>query len=146
MQRLLLEPLPPPSPAAEMVASYLSASDAAHVGGDLYDAVAVDGGVRLVVADVQGKGLPAVRVASVVLGAFRESAPYLDGLPQIGERIERALARRTDGERFVTGVLAEVRDDGSVEILNYGHPPPPYGAAAEAWRRPSRAPRALRWA
>lgn len=54
MQRLLPEPLPPPTPAADVVASYLSASDAAHVGGDLYDAVAVDGGVRLVVADVHG--------------------------------------------------------------------------------------------
>lgn len=124
MQQLLREPLPATTGAYELAASYVSAADAARVGGDVYDAVAVPHGVRLMVADVQGKGLPAVRVASVVLSAFRESAPYLESLPGIGERIGQALERRTDGERFVTCVIAEACGDGAVEVLNYGHPPP----------------------
>lgn len=124
MQQVLLEPLPAVAGATELAGSYLSASDTAPVGGDIYDAVVLARGVRLMVGDVQGKGLPAVRVASVALSAFRESAPYVESLARIGERIGKALERRTDGERFVTCVLAEVGDDGTVEVLNCGHPPP----------------------
>jgi serine phosphatase RsbU (regulator of sigma subunit) len=38
---------------------------AARIGGDLYDVAAMAGTVRLIVADVRGKGLPAVQTAAV---------------------------------------------------------------------------------
>ncbi|MGC5412740.1 SpoIIE family protein phosphatase, partial [Streptomyces sp. DT225] len=81
-------------------------------------------GVRLVVGDVQGKGLETVRCASVVLTAFREAAPGAGQLADVGRRIEAALERRTDGQRFVTSVLAQIGQDGGLLVLNHGHPPP----------------------
>ncbi|MEV6105271.1 PP2C family protein-serine/threonine phosphatase [Streptomyces sp. NPDC051940] len=124
MQRVLLSPPPERAGPLAMAASYDSAARAARVGGDLYEAVVLPDRVRFVVADVQGKGLDAVRVASVVLSAFRESAPYADRLEETADRIERALGRRTDGGRFVTAVLAEVTADGGLTLLNHGHPGP----------------------
>ncbi|MGW4055326.1 PP2C family protein-serine/threonine phosphatase [Streptomyces sp. NPDC004779] len=105
-------------------ASYVSASRATRVGGDLYDAVAFPDGVRLIIADVQGKGLVTVRCAAVVLAAFREAGPELDDLADVGQRIESALERRTDGQRFVTGILAQISSSGQLLLFNHGHPPP----------------------
>lgn len=45
------------------------------------------GTARLVVADVQGKGLAAVQTAAVVLAAFRESAYDAPDLADIAGRI-----------------------------------------------------------
>jgi serine phosphatase RsbU (regulator of sigma subunit) len=124
VEAMLLPPLPPAPAPVELAASYVSASSAARVGGDLYGAVRVGDSVRVVVADVQGKGLDAVRSAAVVLSAFRESAPYVDSLTTVGTRIELALQRLTGSERFATAVLAEIGADGSVAVLNRGHPGP----------------------
>ncbi|MYR51596.1 SpoIIE family protein phosphatase [Streptomyces sp. SID4928] len=125
VQRVLLGAVPARTSNGALAVSYVSAIESAHIGGDLYEAMPLPaGGLRIIVADVQGKGLPAVRTTSVVLAAFRESAPYVGALDEVGRRIERSLNWRTDGDRFVTAVLAEIADDGSVDILNYGHPAP----------------------
>lgn len=125
MQQVLLGPVPSRTSNGRLAVSYVSAAESARIGGDLYEAMPLsEGGARIIVADVQGKGLPAVRTTSVVLAAFRESAPYVDRPAEVGRRIERSLNWHTDGERFVTAVLAEITDDGSVDILNYGHPAP----------------------
>lgn len=73
--------------------------------------------------DAQGKGLDAVETAAVVLGAFREAAPEEPDLRGVGHRLERAVNRQHDGEKFVTAILAEVRAH-EVTFLNYGHPAP----------------------
>jgi serine phosphatase RsbU (regulator of sigma subunit) len=74
---------------------------------------------------VQGKGLAAVRTAAVVLGAFREAAFDEADLAAIAARIEVSLKYQTAAEEFVTVVIGQaVVDEGSVTILNCGHPPP----------------------
>jgi serine phosphatase RsbU (regulator of sigma subunit) len=124
-QRVLLRPVPPQVGGCRLAVQYISAASGARIGGDLYEVLAVDGVMRLIVGDVQGKGLPAVQTAATVLGAFRETAYDAPGLIMIADRIETSLARRADGEQFVTAVLAEVSEDGSkIELLNCGHPPP----------------------
>jgi sigma-B regulation protein RsbU (phosphoserine phosphatase) len=50
---------------------YHSAAEQAAVGGDLYEVLDSPWGVRLLVGDVRGKGLDAVRLANRVLGCFR---------------------------------------------------------------------------
>jgi serine phosphatase RsbU (regulator of sigma subunit) len=65
-----------------------------------------------------------VETAAVVVGAFREAAPEERALERVGERLERALNRRLEGEEFVTAVLAQVDTAHTVALLNYGHPPP----------------------
>ena len=73
-QQILLRPVPRRIPPADIAVRYVSAAASARIGGDLYEAIAAGSGIRLIVGDVLGKGLPAARTASVVLGAFREAA------------------------------------------------------------------------
>jgi len=104
---------------------YVSATASARIGGDLYEITPAAGGVRLIVADVQGQGLAAAQTAAVVLGAFREAAYDAPGLTEVAARIELSLQRRPAEEEFVTAVLAEIPARGlAVTILNCGHPPP----------------------
>ncbi|MFD7866436.1 PP2C family protein-serine/threonine phosphatase [Streptomyces sp. NPDC059783] len=122
-RRTIVAPVPVDRGPVRIAASYESAAEAAGIGGDFYEVVPVDGGVRILVGDVQGKGLDAVGVAAAVLAAFRESAPVADRLDTVGVKLSCALLRRGD-ERFVTAVMAEVTWDGTMRILNYGHPGP----------------------
>lgn len=124
LEDVLFAPVPPMIGPVRLAGSYVSASRATRVGGDLYKAVASSRGARVVIADVQGKGLGTVRCAAVVLAAFREAAPDAVQLTEIARRVETALDRSTDGERFVTGLLAQVSDAGHLVVLNQGHPAP----------------------
>ncbi|WP_405954930.1 PP2C family protein-serine/threonine phosphatase [Streptomyces phaeochromogenes] len=122
-QRVLLKPVPRLAGQLRAAVSYMSAVAEARIGGDLYEVVAAPQGVRVIVGDVQGKGLDAVETAAVVLGAFREAALDEADLTQVGHRLARSVDRQLEGEKFVTAILAEVRDS-EVTFLNYGHPAP----------------------
>lgn len=122
-QRVLLKPVPRLAGQLRAAVSYMSAVAEARIGGDLYEVVAAPQGVRVIVGDVQGKGLDAVETAAIVLGAFREAALDEADLTQVGHRLARSVDRQLEGEKFVTAILAEVRDR-EVTFLNYGHPAP----------------------
>ena len=98
-QRVLLHQVPRDVGEFQIAVRYISAAAAARIGGDLYDVVARAGNARLIVADVQGKGLAAVQTAAVVLAAFRESVYDEPNLAAIAAHIERSLItrRRTGG-------------------------------------------------
>ncbi|MFI8520931.1 PP2C family protein-serine/threonine phosphatase [Streptomyces sp. NPDC085481] len=123
-QRVLLRPVPRTAGELTAAVSYTAAVAEARIGGDLYEVVTSPGGVRVIVGDVQGKGLDAVETAADVLGAFREAAHDEPDLSGVSTRLERAMNRTLCGERFVTAVIAEVREDRTVALLNYGHPSP----------------------
>ncbi|MGW8377841.1 SpoIIE family protein phosphatase [Streptomyces sp. ODS28] len=123
-QRVLLRPVPRSAGHLRAAVSYTSAVADARIGGDLYEVVVSPAGVRVLVGDVQGKGLEAVETAAVVLGTFREAAYDEPDLVAVGDRLERALDRHLLGEKFVTAVLAEVRERDRAVLLNYGHPAP----------------------
>jgi hypothetical protein len=124
-QQVLLRPVPGQVGSVTMAVRYLSASTGARVGGDLYEVVVTPERVRLIVGDVEGKGLPAVKSAAVVLGVFREAAHDEIDLAGIVGRIEASLAREFGDEQFVTAVLADFPADGAkMELLSCGHPAP----------------------
>lgn len=134
-QSALLRPLPPRVGPLHVAAAQLSADRGALVGGDLYEVVATEHGVRVVMGDVRGHGLPALGAASAVLGSFREAAHDEPDLDRVLRRLERALARHLRDrnrdapdapvtEEFVTVLLLEIREDGEVRGLNCGHPWP----------------------
>lgn len=123
-QRVLLRPVPRGAGPLRIASSYTSAVAEARIGGDLYEVVASPQGVRVIVGDVQGKGLEAVETAALVLGAFREAAHEEPDLMSVGARVERAVKREMRGEEFVTAILAEVSDERTMTLLNYGHPAP----------------------
>ncbi|MFF7734457.1 SpoIIE family protein phosphatase [Streptomyces sp. NPDC007984] len=123
-QRVLLRPVPLTAGPLEAAVSYTSAVAEARIGGDLYEVVSSPHGVRVIVGDVQGKGLAAVETAAVVLSAFREAAYDETDLSGLGERLERSVARELEGEKFVTAILAEIGTAHEAVFLNYGHPAP----------------------
>ena len=124
-QRVLLRPVPGQLGPVGLAVRYMSAATSARIGGDLYEVTEAGGTVRLIVGDVQGKGLAAVQTAATVLGAFREAAHDAPDLAALAARIEVSLQRQATEEEFVTAILAQFASDGSgIELLNCGHPPP----------------------
>ncbi|MFF0725289.1 PP2C family protein-serine/threonine phosphatase [Streptomyces sp. NPDC004134] len=124
VQRALL-PVPPRRVGPfEVAATYASAAHDAQVGGDLYDVVDTGSGLRAVIGDVRGKGLPAVRISGGALGVFRAVGHDERNLPLIARRMEHSVLREAGPEDFVTVLLVEVTTGGRCTLLSYGHPPP----------------------
>jgi serine phosphatase RsbU (regulator of sigma subunit) len=103
---------------------YSAAAAEARIGGDLYALLPTPYGVRLIVGDVRGKGLPAVSTAALVLGVFQEAAYDEPDLLAVVARIERSLARNLGTDDFVTAVVAGYPRAGHLEVVNCGHAPP----------------------
>lgn len=120
-QRAILPTLPERLGPVRLAACYDSAARDALVGGDLYAAErAPCGAVRLLVGDVRGKGLDAVRLASVVLGAFRERAHERDDVGELVRDLDRSVSRAAQEEDFVTAVVVEF-DGAEARVVNAGH-------------------------
>ncbi|MFF6782362.1 SpoIIE family protein phosphatase [Streptomyces sp. NPDC012510] len=130
-QTLLLRPLPARIDGLATAAVRLSADRGASVGGDLYEVIATEHGVRVVMGDVRGHGIAAIGTVAAVLGSFREAAHDETELAGVLARLDRALARHLRGralaediEDFVTVLLMEITPDGALHALNCGHPWP----------------------
>ncbi|WP_310436123.1 PP2C family protein-serine/threonine phosphatase [Streptomyces sp. 3330] len=123
-QHALLRPVPATVGPFEVAVRYSAAAAEARIGGDLYALVPTPYGVRLIVGDVRGKGLPAVGTAALVLGVFREAAYDEPELLAVVDRIERSLARNLGSDDFVTAVVAGYPRSGQLEVVNCGHAPP----------------------
>ncbi|MCM3303021.1 PP2C family protein-serine/threonine phosphatase [Streptomyces pseudogriseolus] len=123
-QHALLQPVPETVGPFQVAVRYSAAAAEARIGGDLYALVPTPYGVRMIVGDVRGKGLPAVGTAALVLGVFREAAYDEPDLLDVVGRIERSLARNLGGDDFVTAVVAGCPEPGRLEMVNCGHAPP----------------------
>ncbi|NEA62784.1 PP2C family protein-serine/threonine phosphatase [Streptomyces sp. SID12488] len=135
-RRTVLRPLPPGWGGLDHAAVYLAADAFARVGGDFYDIQPGPHGTRVLIGDVQGKGLGAVEAAAALLGTFREAGYHEPVLAGVAERLEvrmlrhiryRAAVGRDDGDRFATAVLIGFPREGEtglvVEVVNFGHEP-----------------------
>ncbi|MER6137280.1 PP2C family protein-serine/threonine phosphatase [Streptomyces sp. NPDC001815] len=143
-RRTVLRPMPSPWAGLEHAAVYLAADSEARVGGDFYDIQPGPHGTRVLLGDVQGKGLPAVAAAAALLGTFREAGFHEASLAAVAERLEVRMGRHrqyvTDlgedpegepargVERFATAVLVAFPPPGvpggHIEVVNFGHEPP----------------------
>jgi serine phosphatase RsbU (regulator of sigma subunit)/anti-sigma regulatory factor (Ser/Thr protein kinase) len=123
-QRAILAPVPPRLGSISLAGRYVSATAEALIGGDLYEVVPRQGGVRLLVGDVRGKGLAAIRIATIVLGDFRAAAADIADLSEVARQMDRRLRPYLADEDFATAVLADIGDDGSYTVVSCGHPPP----------------------
>lgn len=123
-QHALLKPVPATVGRFQAAVRYSAAAAEARIGGDLYALVPTPYGVRLIVGDVRGKGLPAVSTAALVLGVFREAAYDEPDLLDVVARIERSLARNLGPDDFVTAVVAGYPSPDRMELVNCGHAPP----------------------
>ncbi|MEU0970016.1 PP2C family protein-serine/threonine phosphatase [Streptomyces sp. NPDC005917] len=123
-QHALLQPVPETVGPFQVAVRYSAAAAEARIGGDLYALVSTPHGIRLIVGDVRGKGLPAVETAALVLGVFREAAYDEPDLLAVVGRIERSLARNLGPDDFVTAVVAGCPGSGRMEVVNCGHAAP----------------------
>ncbi|MGK5679991.1 PP2C family protein-serine/threonine phosphatase [Actinoplanes sp. URMC 104] len=122
-QQAVLRPLGPQVGSLAIAGRYISATAAADIGGDLYEALDTPYGTRIIIGDVRGKGLDAVRLASIVLGSYRHVAYERADLKTVVADLDRAVARSVGDEDFVTAALLEERG-GTLTIVNCGHPAP----------------------
>jgi hypothetical protein len=123
-QRAVLRAMPTSVGRIALAARYLSAADDALIGGDLYEVSATPFGVRIIVGDVRGKGLDGVQLAAAVVGAFRQAALAVTDLAAVAVTLDEVVHAVSGEEDFVTAVLAEFHDDGTVAFVNCGHHPP----------------------
>ncbi|MFH8367190.1 PP2C family protein-serine/threonine phosphatase [Streptomyces sp. NPDC018031] len=124
-QRALLRQLPLRSRDVTVDGFYISSQQDALVGGDIYEVLETPYGTRVLIGDVQGKGLRTLGAGAAVLTAFREAAYYLPGLVDGVAAMEQGLRRYglsgagpgPDGgsgaeqERFVTALVLAVHGD-----------------------------------
>jgi phosphoserine phosphatase RsbU/P len=124
-QSALLRELPATVTTAWLASRYVSASSEARVGGDLLEVVADTEHPRWLIGDTRGKGLPAVRLASVAMTSFRDACAEPDlPLPEVARVVDRSVARAAGEEDFVTAVFAELDPGGWLQLVTCGHPPP----------------------
>ena len=122
-QLAIMRMTPPDAEGVDAAVRYVSASTEANIGGDAYEAVLSPFGLRVLVADARGKGIPAILPSAVAVGAFREWAFVEEDLGDLICRMDSSVAREVGDADFVTALVAEFRDD----VLRYtcaGHPRP----------------------
>ncbi|MEU6417407.1 PP2C family protein-serine/threonine phosphatase [Streptomyces spiralis] len=133
-QRALLRPLPRRLGALHISSTYLAAAKEASIGGDLYAVARTGNHTRVLIGDVRGKGLNAVGEAAALMGAFQEAAHQHATLPALAGALDRSACRYSAQflgaddeiqEHFITALLLDIPDHGSVVRLTHcGHPPP----------------------
>jgi sigma-B regulation protein RsbU (phosphoserine phosphatase) len=97
-----------------------------HIGGDYYDAIALDDGrLLLAIADVSGKGVPAALLMSNVQATLRALASSEIDLAASASRINEIIYANTDLNKYATffyGILDPKRN--TLVYTNAGHNPP----------------------
>ncbi len=160
LQASLLPPSLPTLPGLERGARYAPAGEGVEVGGDFYDAFALDGGRwLLVVGDVRGKGVDAAAVTGLARHTIRSIALFEPRPSAILAHLNRVLlsaeADRSAAlhshqdppweltePRFCTVAVVVVEpgpDGADVVVCSGGHPLPLLGRAdggVEAVGRP----------
>ncbi|MEV7236039.1 PP2C family protein-serine/threonine phosphatase [Streptomyces sp. NPDC051020] len=131
MQRHILRPLPLLTDDVLVDGVYEPVQEDRLVGGDIYDVVVSPWGTRVLIGDVQGKGLPAVGAAFAVIGAFREAAHREPTLTALVDALDASVVRHNsyaaqtgDDERFVTALVINIDAHDEVQVINCGHIPP----------------------
>ncbi|MFE2018914.1 PP2C family protein-serine/threonine phosphatase [Streptomyces sp. NPDC059499] len=131
LQRQILRPLPVVTEQVRVHGIYEPIEEDRLVGGDIYEVVQTPYGTRVIIGDVQGKGLPAIGVGFAALGAFREAAIREAELTGVAGALEAAVSRHNqfsadtgDTERFVTALLLGFDGDDRALAVNCGHLPP----------------------
>ncbi|GAB2785435.1 hypothetical protein GCM10027091_18150 [Streptomyces daliensis] len=88
-------------------------------------------GTRVLIGDVQGKGLPAVGAAFAVIGTFREAAHREPTLTALAGALDASVVRHNsyaertgDDERFVTALVIGIDTRDEVQAISCGHEPP----------------------
>lgn len=111
------------------------------IGGDFFEFIELaDGSLVLAMGDIAGKGPAAALLAAMLQGMIAMEAPSDRGPAATLERINRELAGRAVGSKFVTLFYAVLGPDGRLTYSNGGHNPPAIVGASAARRLESGGP------
>ncbi|MFJ8194098.1 PP2C family protein-serine/threonine phosphatase [Streptomyces sp. NPDC096094] len=131
MQRHLLRPLPRTTKHVTTTGVHVPLGEDVPIGGDVYDVMETSHGTRVLIADVQGKGLGALGTSVAVVSAFRNAAHAESSVLGVAEALEKTVELQNrqavesgDAERFVTAAILGIGDGLDVEVVNCGHPVP----------------------
>ncbi|WP_345680644.1 SpoIIE family protein phosphatase [Yinghuangia aomiensis] len=155
LQRAVLHPIAPVLGRLRLASSYSPATVDTGIGGDFLEALQTHYGTRILIGDVRGKGLHAVRTVTDLLGCFRSQAHETPDLGELAARLDRQVARAAaahgDDELFATALLLQFgspaasrvgtgqdgfapADPGDVLGINCGHLAPLAVSADHATR------------
>lgn len=133
VQRAVLPTPPARIGPLDVAVRYQAAVREAAIGGDFYAIHSTPHGIRLLIADVRGKGVGAVKTVNGLLGSFHEAATRVPDLPGVVERLEERMRELSseetenaeEAESFATAAVIEIPADGSaLRLCNLGHCPP----------------------
>ena len=117
--------LPPLTFGTDRVVISCVLAPAYDAGGDSFDYAVDADTAKFAVFDAMGHGLNAGLLATVAIGAYRNSRRQGLDLPGSVASVDAALATAFGGEQFVTAVLAELElASGRLTWHCAGHPPP----------------------
>jgi serine phosphatase RsbU (regulator of sigma subunit)/pSer/pThr/pTyr-binding forkhead associated (FHA) protein len=121
IQQRLMTVTIPDVPYAKVNAVSYACKD---IGGDFFDLVYTDDALSLIVADVSGKGVAAAVVASILQGMLYSQLARDSSLPEMISAVNRFLCEKVGGQKYATLVVARLRPNGEMELINCGHVPP----------------------
>ncbi len=121
IQQRLMAVTIPDLPFATIQARNLACKE---VGGDFFDVIPTSEGVAVVVTDVCGKGISAALLASILQGMVYSQLSVQIPLAEIVTSANRFLCQKALGEKYATMVIAHLRANGDMELVNCGHVPP----------------------
>ncbi|MBB2913815.1 hypothetical protein FHS43_005124 [Streptosporangium becharense] len=111
--------------ATERVMVSAALEPAYLVGGDAFDYAVAGDTLHLSIFDAMGHDTAAGLTATIAMGACRNSRRQGAGLLARSEVIDAAIAEQFGGDRFATGVLADLDTrTGLLSWVNRGHHPP----------------------
>ena len=122
VQRLFL-PTGKPAIAGLEIAGMMQ--PARRVSGDYYDYIPISTHtIEIVVADVAGKGVPAALLMSATAAVMQLEANRDRNMLELVGRLDKEISSVSDGERYVTLLLAEIdARKRTVRYVNCGHNP-----------------------
>jgi sigma-B regulation protein RsbU (phosphoserine phosphatase) len=121
VQRTLLPRVIPVLPRLEVYGTVLQGT---FVGGDYIDFLKLsESGLRVVIADVSGKGVP----AALIMAEVRASTHLLTGmhlpLDELAAQLNTLVRTSTDNRVFVTYLAVDIdTTSGMLSYVNAGHP------------------------
>ncbi|WP_406288900.1 SpoIIE family protein phosphatase [Embleya sp. NBC_00896] len=125
LQRSFLPATLPDIPDADIAVRYLPASDQAAIGGDFYEAVALDEHrILIAIGDVAGHSLRAATIMGEVRHSLRAFASEGHPPHAILDRMNAMMLRFQPYEAATVCVLVFDPVHGDIEIANAGHLPP----------------------
>jgi serine phosphatase RsbU (regulator of sigma subunit) len=121
IQQRLMAVTIPEVPYASIYGRNLSCRE---IGGDFFDVVQTADGLAVVLTDVSGKGVSAALLGSILQGMIYSQLISGGELKDIATNVNRFLCQKVLGEKYATVIIARLKPNGELELINCGHVPP----------------------